>query len=310
MNRLDTSKRTQVLRCLIEGCSIRSTVRMTGVAKNTVTKLLVELGEVCMRFMDETMRDLPCQRLQADEIWSFVGCKAKNVTAEKIERDGICGDVWTWIAIDADTKLVPCFTIGQRDPETARDFMEDLAGRLANRVQLTTDGLKAYLTAVKTAFGNDIDYSMLIKIYGTTDSEGQRRYSPAECIGIERKRISGDPEIEHVSTSYIERQNLNMRMGMRRFTRLTNGFSKKVDNLMAAVAVYYTFYNFCRVHQTTPAVKAGVADHIWSVDEVIGLLDPLSRSPRDRRESKFQTDPLPKFTWEARTALCSFWLTS
>ena len=250
MNRLDTTKRTQVLRCLIEGCSIRSTVRMTGAAKNTIVKLLVELGEVCTRFMDETMRELPCQRLQADEIWSFIGCKQKNATAAKVEKDGICGDVWTWIAIDADTKLVPCFMIGQRDPETARDFMEDLAGRLANRVQLTTDGLKAYLTAVKNAFGNDIDYAMLIKIYGEIDAEGQRRYNPATCIGCETHRIKGNPDPNHISTSYVERQNLNMRMGMRRFTRLTNGFSKKIDNLMAAVAVYYTFYNFCRMHQT------------------------------------------------------------
>jgi IS1 family transposase len=278
MNRLDTAKRSQVLRCLIEGCSIRSTVRMTGAAKNTVVKLLVELGEVCTRFMDETMRDLPCQRLQADEIWAFVGCKQKNATAAKVEKDGICGDVWTWIAIDADTKLVPCFMLGQRDPETARDFMEDLAGRLANRVQLTTDGLKAYLTAVKRAFGNDIDYAILIKIYGEIDTEGQRRYSPATCIGCETKHIKGNPDPDHISTSYVERQNLNMRMGMRRFTRLTNAFSKKIDNLMAAVAVYYTFYNFCRVHQTlktTPAVKAGIADHVWSVDEVIGLLEAV-----------------------------------
>jgi IS1 family transposase len=278
MNRLDTAKRSQVLRCLIEGCSIRSTVRLTGAAKNTVVKLLVELGEVCTRFMDETMRDLPCQRLQADEIWAFVGCKQKNATAEKVEKDGICGDVWTWIAIDADTKLVPCFMLGQRDPETARDFMEDLAGRLANRVQLTTDGLKAYLTAVKSAFGNDIDYAKLIKIYGEIDTEGQRRYSPATCIGCETKRIKGNPDPDHISTSYVERQNLNMRMGMRRFTRLTNAFSKKIDNLMAAVAVYYTFYNFCRVHQTlktTPAVKAGIADRVWSVDEVIGLLEAV-----------------------------------
>ncbi|HTA47153.1 MAG TPA: DDE-type integrase/transposase/recombinase [Bryobacteraceae bacterium] len=287
MNRLNTATRIQVLRCLIEGCSIRSTVRMTGAAKNTVVKLLVELGEVCTQFMDETMRNLPCQRLQADEIWAFVGCNQKQVTVEKIERDGICGDVWTWVAIDADTKLVPCFMLGQRDPETARDFMEDLASRLANRVQLTTDGLKAYLTAVKSAFGNDIDYSMLVKIYGTIDTEGQRRYSPADCIGCERKRISGDPDPDHISTSYVERQNLNMRMGMRRLTRLTNAFSKKIDNLIAAVAVYYTYYNFCRVHQTlktTPAVKAGVANHVWSVDEVIGLLEAVE--PKATRPAK------------------------
>lgn len=278
MNRLDSNRRAQVVRCLVEGNSIRSTVRMTGVAKNTVAKLLVELGDVCMKFMDETMRNLPCQRLQADEIWSFVGCKQKNVTAEKIERDGIVGDVWTWTAIDADTKLVPCFMLGMRDPETARDFMLDLADRLASRVQLTTDGLKAYLTAVKSAFGNDIDFAQLVKIYGEIDKEGQRRYSPATCIGCETHTVTGAPDPDHISTSYVERQNLTMRMSMRRFTRLTNGYSKKVENHAAMVAVYFTWYNFGRVHhtlKTTPAVKAGVADHVWGVDEMIGLLEQV-----------------------------------
>jgi IS1 family transposase len=287
MNRLDSIRRAQVVRCLVKGNSIRSTVRMTGVAKNTVAKLLIELGDGCMRFMDEKMRNLPCQRLQADEIWSFVGCKQKNVTADKIERDGIVGDVWTWTAIDADTKLVPCFMLGMRDPETARDFMEDLAERLANRVQLTTDGLKAYLTAVKSAFGNDIDYAMLQKIYGEIDTEGQRRYSPATCIGCETKVIKGNPDLDHISTSYVERQNLTMRMSMRRFTRLTNGYSKKVDNHAAMVAVYFTWYNFGRVHhtlKTTPAVKAGVADHVWSVDEMIGLLEQVE--PKSTRPAR------------------------
>ncbi len=278
MNRLDSNRRAQVVRCLVEGNSIRSTVRMTGVAKNTVAKLLVELAEVCMRFMDEKMRNLPCERIQADEIWSFVGCKQKNVTMAKIEKDGICGDVWTWTAIDADTKLVPCWMIGMRDPSTARDFMEDLASRLANRVQLTTDGLKCYLNAVKNAFGNDIDYAMLIKIYGEIDTEGQRRYSPATCIGCETKNVKGSPDPDHISTSYVERQNLTMRMSMRRFTRLTNGYSKKVENHAAMVAVYFTWYNFGRVHhtlKTTPAVAAGVADHVWSVDEVVELLSSV-----------------------------------
>jgi IS1 family transposase len=285
MNRLDSTRRAQVVRCLVEGNSIRSTVRMTGVAKNTVAKLLVELAEVCSRFMDEKMRNLPCERIQADEIWSFVGCKQKNVTEKKIERDGICGDVWTWTAIDADTKLVPSFMLGMRDPETARTFMEDLAGRLANRVQLTTDGLKVYLKAVKTAFGNDIDYAMLQKIYGEIDTEGQRRYSPATCIGCETKVIKGNPDPDHISTSYVERQNLTMRMSMRRFTRLTNGYSKKVENHAAMVAVYFTWYNFGRVHhtlKTTPAVKAGIADHVWSVDEMVELLssvEPKSTRP-------------------------------
>jgi IS1 family transposase len=284
MNRLDSSRRAAVVRCLVEGCSIRSTV-----AKNTVVKLLVELGTVCTKYMDDNMRDLACQRIQVDEIWQFVGCKQKNVTMEKIERDGICGDVWTWTAIDADTKLVPCFMLGQRDPIAARDFMEDLAARLANRVQLTSDGLKAYLTAVKAAFGNDIDFAQLVKIYGTIDTEGQRRYSPATCIGCETHTVTGNPDPEHVSTSYVERANLTMRMSMRRFTRLTNAFSKKVENHAAMLGIYFMWYNFGRKHQTlgtTPAVKAGIADHIWSVDEVIGLLAAVEpKATRPTRKS-------------------------
>ena len=277
MNRLDTARRAQIVRCLVEGNSIRSTVRMTGASKNTVAKLLVELGAACTRFMDEAMRNLPCKRVQADEIWSFVGCKEKNVTAEKMERDGIVGDVWTWTAIDADSKLIPCWMIGRRDLATARDFIGDLAGRLANRVQLTTDGLKAYLSAVDTVFGEEIDYAQLHKIYGD-NSEGQKRYSPAVCIGCEKKYFTGNPDPEHVSTSYVERSNLSMRMSMRRFTRLTNAFSKKLENHAAAIAIYFTWYNFGRVHQTlktTPAVKAGIANHVWNVEEMIALLEAV-----------------------------------
>lgn len=277
MNRMDTARRAQVIRCLIEGCSINSTVRMTGAAKHTVLKLLVELGQACADFMDTTMRDLPCQRIQADETWSFVGCKQKNVTMEKIKRDGICEDVWTWIAIDADTKLVPSWVIGMRDAATARSFVEDLA----NRVQLTTDGLKLYLNAVDRAFGGDIDYAMLIKVYGEIDSEGQRRYSPATCIGCETYGVTGNPNPEHISTSYVERQNLTMRMSMRRFTRLTNGFSKKIENHAAQIAIFMMAYNFHRKHMTlgtTPAVKAGIADHVWSIEEIIGLLETRERA--------------------------------
>ena len=285
MNRLDSKRRAAVVRCLVEGCSIRSTVRMTGVAKNTVSKLLLELGAACTKYMDDNMRDLSCERIQVDEIWQFVGCKQKNVTAKKIERDGICGDVWTWTAIDADTKLVPCFMLGQRDPIGARDFMEDLAGRLTNRVQLTSDGLKAYLTAVKSAFGDDIDFAQLVKIYGIIDTEGQRRYSPATCIGCESHTVTGSPDPDHISTSYVERANLTMRMSMRRFTRLTNAFSKKVENHAAMLGIYFMWYNFGRNHQTlkmTPAMKAGIADHVWTVEEVIGLLEvvePTSTRP-------------------------------
>lgn len=271
MNRMNTVRRAQVIRCLIEGCSINSTVRMTGAAKHTVLKLLVELGAACSEFLDETMQNLPCERIQVDEIWQFVGCKQKNVTAKKIERDGVCGDVWTWTAIDADTKLIPCWMLGQRDPIAARDFMEDLAGRLANRVQLTTDGLKAYLSAVKNAFGNDIDFAQLVKVYGL-DPQAEKRYSPAICTSCESHTISGAPDPQHVSTSYIERHNLTVRMSNRRFTRLTNGFSKKLENHGHAVALYFMHCNFCRVYKTlrvTPAMEAGLTDRVWEIEDLL-----------------------------------------
>jgi len=274
MNKLPDAKRSQVVSAIVEGCSIRSIVRMPGVAKNTVSKLLVELGAACSKYMDEHLTNLTCQRIQVDEVWGFIGCKQKAVTVQKLER-GVCGDVWTWVAIDAGTKLVPCFMVGQRDPVTGRDFMEDLAGRLTNRVQLTSDGLKCYLNAVKSAFGNEIDYAMLIKIYGNTP-EGQKRYSPAECIGCERKRIRGNPDPEHISTSYVERQNLTVRMSLRRYTRLTNAFSQKVENHVAALAIFYMYYNFVRIHQSlrvTPAMSAGVTDRLWSIEDLVGLAD-------------------------------------
>jgi IS1 family transposase len=277
MNRLDTDRRAQIVRCLVEGNSIRSTVRMTGTSKNTIAKLLIELGAACTQFMDEAMRDLPCKRIQADEIWSFVGAKQKNVQPHHFDDDGFAGDIWTWTAIDADTKLVPSWMLGGRDAKTARDFMEDLAGRLSNRVQLTTDGHKAYLSAVDKAFGSDIDYAMLVKIYGE-NAEDQKRYSPAVCIGCERKEITGNPNPDHISTSYAERQNLSMRMSMRRFTRLTNAFSKKLENHAASVALYFTWYNFGRVHQTlkaTPAMATGIADHVWTIEELIALLEAV-----------------------------------
>jgi IS1 family transposase len=274
MNRLDKAKQIQVVNALVEGCSIRATVRMIGVSKNTIAKLLVELGTACSNYMNETLVNLPCKLIQVDELWSFVYAKQKNVKAKHFDDGGYAGDVWTWVAIDADTKLIPCFMVGQRDPSTARAFMEDLAGRLANRVQLTSDGHKPYLKAVKAAFGNDIDYAMLIKIYGN-NSEGQKRYSPAECLGIEKKTIKGQPDPEKISTSYVERQNLTVRMHNRRFTRLTNAFSKKVENHLASLAIHYMHYNFVRIHQTlrvTPAMAAGVTNRLWDVEDIVGLL--------------------------------------
>lgn len=269
MNRLTTVQRAQVVRCLCEGNSIRSTVRIIGVAKNTVVKLLCEMGCACADYHHKHVRNLVVRRLQCDEIWSFVGAKMKNVTPEQ-KQDG-WGDVWTWTAIDADTKLCVTYFVGDRGKHSAFAFMEDCASRINGRVQITTDMHKPYLTAVENAFGGDADYAQLQKIYGAPEAN-EARYSPATCIGCEMKTVSGVPDPKHVSTSYVERQNLNMRMGMRRFTRLTNGFSKKVENHGHAVALYFAFYNFCRVHQTlrvTPAMEAGLTDHVWSIEELI-----------------------------------------
>ena len=270
MNRLNRTKQAQVIAALAEGNSINSTVRMTGVSKVTILKLLAALGVACADYQDKAFRNLKCKRIQCDEIWAFCYAKEKNVPADKKGQFGY-GDIWTWVAVDADTKLVPSFLVGNRDGKSARMFIDDLAGRLAHRVQLTTDGLKAYLEAVEDSFGCEIDYAQLIKIYGASQEEV--RYSPAECIGCETKRVTGTPDAAHISTSYVERQNLSMRMGMRRFTRLTNGFSKKVENHAYAVALFYMHYNFVRVHKTlrvTPAMEAGITDHIWTIEEMLG----------------------------------------
>lgn len=247
---------------------------MTGASKNTIVKLLVELGAACANYMDQHLVNLPCKRVQVDEIWSFCYAKQKNVTPEIKAKNPAAGDVWTWVAIDADTKLIPSWIVGPRDGTTARIFVNDLAQRLANRIQLTSDGLSAYLLAVEKAFGGQVDYAMLQKIYNES-SEGQKRYSPAECIGCERRVIDGDPDPKHISTSYIERQNLTMRMSMRRFTRLTNAFSKKIENHVATLAIFYMHYNFVRIHQTlrvTPAMAAGVSERLWDISDIVGLI--------------------------------------
>lgn len=275
MNRLTREDRIRVVSCLVEGNSIRATVRMTGVAKNTVAKLLLDLGAACLRFQDAEMRNLPCERLQCDEIWSFVYAKQKNVSPEMFDGGKHAGDVWTWVAIDADTKLVPTWMVGSRDADSAYQFISDLAGRLSHRVQLTTDGHKAYLNAVEEVFGTEIDYAMVRKIYGNT-GESERRYSPAECTGCQTEVIMGAPDKKHVSTSYVERQNLTMRMSMRRFTRLTNAFSKKIENHVAAISLHFMHYNFCRIHKTlkvTPAMAAGISQKLWEIGDIVDLLE-------------------------------------
>jgi len=274
MNRLSIEKRAAVVRALCEGCSIRATVRMTGVSKNTITKLLVELGDACSAFQNATIRNVTSKRVQADEIWSFVYARRDNVPEDKAGVFGF-GDVWTWTAIDADTKLMLSWYVGRRDAESAYAIMSDVASRLANRVQLTTDGLKAYLVAVDTAFQSEVDYATIHKIYGT-DPKSEKRYAPPVCLSCKTVPVIGDPDPAHMSTSYVERANLTMRMGIRRFTRLTNAFSKKLENHVAMLSLYFMFYNFSRVHQTlrvTPAMEAGLSDHVWSVEEIVALMD-------------------------------------
>ncbi|HEY6323251.1 MAG TPA: IS1 family transposase [Thermoanaerobaculia bacterium] len=273
-NVLSTPKRVQIVAALIEGMSVRATARMVDVSKDTVAKLNLELGEACIRFMDETLRDLPCRRLQVDDAWAFCFAKAKNVHPEKQGVFGY-GDIWAFTAVDAETKLIPTFLIGSRDAGCATEFMQDLASRLVNRVQLTTDGHKMYLSAVDEAFGGGIDFAQLVKMYGKAPEGPEVRYSPAECIGCERIGITGQPDPKHVSTSYVERHNLTLRMGIRRYTRLTNAHSKKLRNHTAALGLFLCYYNFCRIHQSircTPAMAAGVSKRVWSIGDLVALL--------------------------------------
>ena len=285
MNRLSSEKRAQIVAALVEGNSIRATCRMTGASKNTVTKLLVDLGYACLSHHYETVRDVKAERVQCDEIWSFCFAKQKNVKPDKLGELGY-GDVWTWTGIDADSKLVVSYFVGRREVEDAQAFMADLASRLSGRVQLTTDGLGSYVKAIRDNFGIDVDFAQMIKTYGRDQRDGAARYSPPVCTGVDIRVRSGKPDPAKISTSYVERQNLTMRMSMRRFTRLTSGHSKKLENLICAVALHFTHYNFVRVHstlKTTPAVAAGVADHAWTLHELIGLLEAVEDAkPRER----------------------------
>lgn len=278
MNQLSLEKRAQIISMLVEGSSLRAISRMTSCSINTVTKLLVDIGRACQEFHNEVMVNIPAQRVQADEIWSFVYSKQKNVPDGMEEQ---AGDVWTWVGIDADTKLVVSWFVGNRDAESANLFMQDIASRVATKIQLTTDGHKPYIEAVNNAFDlGGIDYAQLIKMYGISEGNQQeKRYSPAECTGVKTQRIAGKPDKKHISTSYVERQNLTMRMHMRRFTRLTNAFSKKVENHCYAIALHFVYYNFVKVHKTlgkTPAYVAGLCDYEWSIKDIVKLLDKKS----------------------------------
>jgi len=277
MNRLSTEKRAQVVAALIEGNSVRGTCRLTGVCKDAVMRLIPELGTTCARLHDAVVRNVRAQHVQCDEVWSFCYAKAKNVPEQK--KGTGAGDVWTWTALDADSKLIISYLCGGRDAEWATTFMEDLASRVASRIQITTDGHRAYAEAVAGTFGFDVDYAMLIKLYGSPTDSPETRYSPAACIGTRTATLCGHPDPRHVSTSFVERQNLSMRMSIRRFTRLTKAFSKKLENHRHMVAIYFAYYNFCRVHQTlrvTPAMEAGLTDRIWSIEELVLLQDSVS----------------------------------
>lgn len=276
MNKLSHEKRVQILNLLVEGTSMRATARIADVAFNSVAKLFIDTAKVCLAYQDEHLRNLPCKRVQVDEIWSFVYSKQKNVPEGK---EGEAGDIWTWVAIDADTKLVPSWRIGGRDAATAAEFIQDVASRMAGRIQLTSDGYRLYENAVENAFGANVDYAMLVKIYGET-VEGQKRYSPAECVGAKKMAITGNPDPCCISTSFAERQNLTMRMSIRRFTRLTNAFSKKIENHAHSVALHYMHYNFCRIHKTlrvTPAMAAGVTDRLWTIADIANLVEDAEK---------------------------------
>jgi IS1 family transposase len=273
MNKLPTEKRAQALQMMAEGISLRAMTRLTGISRTTLIKLLEDAGQAFSEYMDRTLVNLPCKRLQLDEAWGFCYAKQKNVATAKAAPEG-AGDIWTWVALDADTKLVASFYVGARDGAAALDFVSDLAPRLASRVQITSDGHKAYVEAIEENFGGDVDYAQLVKIYGAAP-EGQRRYSPAICTGAVKHKVEGNPDPKHVSTSFVERQNLNIRMGNRRMTRLTNAFSKMAENHAHMMAIYFMHYNFVRLHQTlkvAPAMAAGVTSKLWEMSDMVQVL--------------------------------------
>lgn len=276
MNKLPIAKRTQIIQLLVEGMSLRATSRIADVSINTVTKLLVDVGAACQQFHDETVVSVSSQRVQCDEIWSFVYAKDKNVERAVAAPDK-AGDVWTWTGIDADTKLIVSWYVGNRDAESALEFMQDVKSRISNRIQLTTDGFKPYLKAVDATFEGEIDFAQLVKIYGAPEGAGnERRYSSADFTGTKKSIIEGRPDEKHISTSYVERQNLTMRMHMRRFTRLTNGFSKKVENHCHAIALHFVYYNFCKVHKSlrvTPAMEAKLTKRPMTIQQIVELTD-------------------------------------
>ena len=287
MNVLKTTKRTQILNMLVEGMSMRSVSRVAGVSINTVSKLMVEAGEACAAYHDETVRDVTASTVQCDEIWAFCYAKEKNVARAKAAPPK-AGDVWTWTAIEADSKMILAYEVGDRSGATAIEFMDDLRSRLANRVQLTTDGHKAYLEAVEGAFGSDVDFAQLVKLYGEAP-DAEKRYSPATCIGTRKRRVEGDPDPAQVSTSYVERHNLTMRMGMRRFTRLTNAFSKKLENHLLMLSLYFVHYNFVRIHKSlrmSPAMAAGVSDTLRDMEWIVALID--ARAPKPNRPATYR----------------------